>query len=164
MDFCPSPSLLLFCVFALDGPQGIAGSAFHIAVPAGDGILLEAIQRIGHAAEHDDLGKTVEEALLFVGIGAAFVGEVHSDTGVDGSDLITDGGGSVVGDTHCFVELFLLILYDFKTDAQGGILRVMDITVAGAEIPDVDLSLVGRTDFLSEIQKHSFEKLPAGDL
>ena len=93
------------------------------------------------------------------------------DTEVDFGNIIvgykqteTDGGGSVVGDTHCFVELFLLILYDFKTDAQGGILRVMDITVAGAEIPDVDLGLVGRTDFLGEIQKHSFKKLPAGDL
>ena len=155
---------LLFCIFSFDRPQGIAGFAFHIAIPAGDGILLEVVQRIGHAAEHDDLGKAVEEAFLFVGIGTAFVGEGDADAGVDGGHLIADGGGSVVGDTHCFVEFFLLILYDFKTDAQGGILRVMDITVAGAEIPDVDLGLVGGADFLGEIQKHSFKKLPAGDL
>lgn len=154
---------LLFCIFAFDRPQRIAGFAFHIAIPAGDGILLEVVQRIGHAAEHDDLGKAVEEAFLFVGIGTAFVGEGDADAGVDGGHLIADGGGSVVGDTHCFVELFLLILYDFKTDAQGGVLRVVDVTVAGLKIRNVDFHLVGGADFLGEIQKHGFKKLPAGN-
>ena len=160
---CPSPSLL-FGIFAGYRPQRIVGPAFYITVPPGNGILLNGIQRIGHAAEHINLSKGTEESLLLCLIRGILVGKVYSNTIFIGGDLVADRGRGIGGGAHCFVEFFLLILYDFKADLQCGILRMVGVGISGTEICGVDLCFVGGPDFLCEIQEHRLKKLASGYL
>lgn len=158
------PSIFLLFAFADIGQERRVCSYFFKTFPLIDDSTLNTVQGISHMAQIYRIRQATKKPSFFIGQGGIFIGVIHTDAVFGGGYIIDDADRAGGGCAHCFVEFFLLILHDFKTDSECGILRMIGVGEAGAELSNFDFRFIGGSDVPREVLKNYFKKLAAGDL